>query len=257
MATKRWEKGDELKEPCLLCGGVLVVRQNSKNGILFVGCRSFPSCTVNRPLQDDDRNALDPMPATDEARKRADSYTGTMCSVCNQPQFLSPHGVVCTNGHGGAPGVDPGSGEKVDADAMFDVDHEGISEHVKETVEMMRVELTYFKDTGKYYTEGHFLADFSSFESLVQRVDEMHRTGRLPGLVEGAGKGFFVLVQPPDGGGSHGVPHLLRPVDEARCDRCGSEDAEERLSGAAGVLCGVCWRAIIQRVVVQLAAETE
>lgn len=48
------KKGDSLKERCSLCGGVLVVRQNSKDGSLFVGCRSFPSCTMNRPLRDDE-----------------------------------------------------------------------------------------------------------------------------------------------------------------------------------------------------------
>lgn len=28
--------------------------------------------------------------------------TGTLCSVCNEPQFTTPHGEVCENGHGGA-----------------------------------------------------------------------------------------------------------------------------------------------------------
>ena len=79
---------------------------------------------------------------------------------------------------------------------------------------MMVIKLTYFKDTGKYYTEGSFSEHFCSFESIVQRVDDMHRTGRLPDLMEGAGKGFFVLIESPNNGVSHGVPHLLRPVEE-------------------------------------------
>jgi len=29
--------------------------------------------------------------------------TGTTCSVCNEPQFESPCGITCRNGHGGAP----------------------------------------------------------------------------------------------------------------------------------------------------------
>lgn len=76
----------------------------------------------------------------------------------------------------------------------------------------MDVKLTYFKDNGKFYTEGSFSVDFSSFESIVRRVANMHCQGRLPGLVEGAGRDMFVLIQTPDGEGAHGVPHLLRPA---------------------------------------------
>ena len=76
----------------------------------------------------------------------------------------------------------------------------------------MLIELIYFKESGKYYTEGSFTADFSSFQSIVEGVDRMHHEGRLPGLVEGAGKDMYVLIQPPDGDGAHGVPHLLQPI---------------------------------------------
>jgi hypothetical protein len=31
------------------------------------------------------------------------SLTGTRCSVCNEPQYKTPGGDVCKNGHGGAP----------------------------------------------------------------------------------------------------------------------------------------------------------
>jgi len=30
-------------------------------------------------------------------------YTGEHCSVCGEPQFDTPSGVTCSNGHGGAP----------------------------------------------------------------------------------------------------------------------------------------------------------
>jgi len=30
-------------------------------------------------------------------------YTGTHCSVCGESQFKTPSGIVCSNGHGGAP----------------------------------------------------------------------------------------------------------------------------------------------------------
>jgi hypothetical protein len=29
--------------------------------------------------------------------------TGTACSVCGEPQYKTPSGAVCQNGHGGAP----------------------------------------------------------------------------------------------------------------------------------------------------------
>lgn len=32
--------------------------------------------------------------------------TGLMCSVCGQPQFDTPSGITCGNGHGGATGVE-------------------------------------------------------------------------------------------------------------------------------------------------------
>lgn len=116
----------------------------------------------------------------------------------------------------------------------------------------MIVHLTYFKDTGKYNAEGEFPVDFCSFHTIVQRVDDMHRTGRLPGLMEGAGKGCYVLIQPPDENRveSEGVPHLLCPIEESRCDRCGDEDGEKRkMNGVLiGVLCTGCWRTTIREV---------
>ena len=219
----RWAKGDNLKELCPLCAGVLVVRLNAKTNNLFVGCRSFPACRMNRPLRiGDERDESNPFPVTAKIERRARNFTGTMCAECNQPQFTSPGGVVCTNGHGGADGLDPKTGEVVDPQdwSLEDDEGEGADDatdmHVEPDESMMNIKLTYFKDTGKYYTEGYFSESFGSFESIVQRVDEIHRKGQLPGLREGAGKGFFVLIEPPDDGVAHGVPHLLRPVEESR-----------------------------------------
>lgn len=31
---------------------------------------------------------------------------GTNCSVCGEPQFVTDHGLVCKNGHGGAPATE-------------------------------------------------------------------------------------------------------------------------------------------------------
>lgn len=37
--------------------------------------------------------------ALDSPRAEA---AGTLCSMCNQPQFMTPSGITCTEGHGGA-----------------------------------------------------------------------------------------------------------------------------------------------------------
>lgn len=42
-------------------------------------------------------------------RREANTYppNGLLCSECGQPQYDTPYGAVCMNGHGGAPGVEP------------------------------------------------------------------------------------------------------------------------------------------------------
>lgn len=86
---------------------------------------------------------------------------------------------------------------------------------------MLRVELTYFKSSGKYYASGEMLMDFCSFHTIVERVARAHEAGTLPGLVEGACRRYYVLIQTPDAAGEddsgpHGVPHLLPPVEGGR-----------------------------------------
>lgn len=49
--------------------------------------------------------------AREEEEAQQLTPTGTTCSVCGEPQFSSPSGVACTNGHGGAPAYDPESEE--------------------------------------------------------------------------------------------------------------------------------------------------
>jgi len=66
----------------------------------------------------------------------------------------------------------------------------------------VKVKLTYFKDSGKYYSEARY-ASMNEFDYLVYReVREMVERGDLPGLRAGAR--FTVLVQPGDG-----VPALV------------------------------------------------
>lgn len=50
----------------------------------------------------------------DEASKEELEYTGTKCSECGEPQFESPSGITCENGHGGVePQGEPNQNEEV------------------------------------------------------------------------------------------------------------------------------------------------
>jgi len=46
----------------------------------------------------------DPDVAVDQASLEDFPPAGDSCSICGNPQYLTPHGVTCTEGHGGAPG---------------------------------------------------------------------------------------------------------------------------------------------------------
>jgi hypothetical protein len=48
------------------------------------------------PGEEDDSEEED-----DDLDGEEEEYTGTLCSVCGEPQYESPSGVVCENGHGG------------------------------------------------------------------------------------------------------------------------------------------------------------
>lgn len=49
----------------------------------------------------------------------------------------------------------------------------------------MRVEITYFKDTGKYYSEGEIDIDSDSFHDTVTTMVTMLNHGKRPGLIDG------------------------------------------------------------------------
>ncbi len=50
-----------------------------------------------------------------EDDKNESKFSGTRCSECLEPQFYTPSGVTCSNGHGGAPPY----GEEPDGDIPF------------------------------------------------------------------------------------------------------------------------------------------
>lgn len=73
----------------------------------------------------------------------------------------------------------------------------------------MIVKLTYFKQSGKFYTEGEFsIPESSGMLDAWARVEEMQAEGRLPGLVDNA-REFIVLIRVPDHPADH--PRLIFP----------------------------------------------
>ena len=72
----------------------------------------------------------------------------------------------------------------------------------------MKVQLTYFKDTGKYYAEGEYETRQSALFEIWVEVKEMLRKGKRPGLVNGQNE-FYVLINVPEH--RHDHPRLLPP----------------------------------------------
>ncbi len=69
----------------------------------------------------------------------------------------------------------------------------------------MKVQLTYFKDTGKYYAEGEYETEKKSLYEIWDEVREMFKQGNCPGLV--GPSGFHVLVNVA--GHEHEHPRLM------------------------------------------------
>jgi hypothetical protein len=73
-------------------------------------------------------------------------------------------------------------------------------------MDKLTVKLTYFKESGKYYATGEFTSEGNFLFEIIKEVEKFHSAGKLPGLVEGAGLDFKILIQHE---GS--PPHLFVP----------------------------------------------
>ena len=73
-----------------------------------------------------------------------------------------------------------------------------------------KVKLTYFKESGKYYTDETYETDKEMMNDVYDEVRQMQRDGKLPGLVEGGGKEFTILITSE--GVKHDVPQLIHPI---------------------------------------------
>lgn len=69
----------------------------------------------------------------------------------------------------------------------------------------MKVKLTYFKESGKYYTEGEYETKLDHFHDVINEVRGMQSRGELPGLSKGHSQ-FNTLVQI-----AGSAPHLVIP----------------------------------------------
>lgn len=78
-------------------------------------------------------------------------------------------------------------------------------------VKTWQVRLTYFKRSGKFYTEGSLeVLEGADLTAIWELVREIRKKGRLPGLSQGeliGGPEFIVLVNVP--GHPHEHPHII------------------------------------------------
>lgn len=70
----------------------------------------------------------------------------------------------------------------------------------------MRVKLTYFKNSGKYYSEGFYKTSKEELFEIWDEVRSMLSDGIRPGLCDGHSE-FHVLVNVL--GHKHNLPHLF------------------------------------------------
>lgn len=73
----------------------------------------------------------------------------------------------------------------------------------------MKVKLTYFKQSGKYYTDGEYDTNKEALYEIWDEVRSKQVAGELPGLIVGCTK-FTILVEVPDH--PHAHPHLIPGV---------------------------------------------
>ena len=70
----------------------------------------------------------------------------------------------------------------------------------------MKVKLTYFKTTGKYYSEGECETNKEHLHEIFRDIRILSDYKKLPGLVEGHSD-FITLIDVPEH--KHNHPHLI------------------------------------------------
>lgn len=70
----------------------------------------------------------------------------------------------------------------------------------------IKVKLTYFKRSGKYYTEGEYETEHQWLHDIADEIRKMRIEGNLPGI-NGAGSEFIIHVDMGDA--PNAVPALI------------------------------------------------
>lgn len=70
----------------------------------------------------------------------------------------------------------------------------------------IKVKLTYFKRSGKYYSEGEFETENQWLHEITDEVRKMRADGKLPGL---SGPGLDFIIQVDMGDAPNAVPALI------------------------------------------------
>ncbi|QSM00860.1 hypothetical protein YerA41_159 [Yersinia phage YerA41] len=70
----------------------------------------------------------------------------------------------------------------------------------------IKVKLTYFKRSGKYYTEGEYESEHKWLHDITDEIRKMRSEGKLPGI-NGAGEDFIIHVDMGDA--ETAVPALI------------------------------------------------
>lgn len=76
---------------------------------------------------------------------------------------------------------------------------------------VVKVDLTYFKQSGKYYADGSYETEKVNILDIWKEVREMIANKKLPGLMEGHSE-FIVSVDIPEHPVNH--PHLFNVKGE-------------------------------------------
>ena len=66
------------------------------------GAETAPKPTDPPPKEEEEEDKV----VISDYNKDKPDYTGSTCSECGQPQFNTDSGITCSNGHGGAEGID-------------------------------------------------------------------------------------------------------------------------------------------------------
>lgn len=77
--------------------------------------------------------------------------------------------------------------------------------------------INYFKPNGKYYSTGEYLTKVENngnTYAVFDEVEELQHTGKLPGLIEGSGKDYYIHVNCDNL--PNGFPCIIHPIHKDR-----------------------------------------